>query len=127
MKHIKVVLLTMLMAVFGSHTAMASNTSDSLAYAFGDSADMGQIELLTPQEMDATEGDWFRFGYRAARHVWRNTKVDGYNGSRVVQVRWKSKPVFRLDYKSNPSPTKLHMHFGNMKHHRPWHSPWRRY
>ena len=68
MKHIKVVLLTMLMAVFGSHTAMASNTSDSLAYAFGNSADMSRVELLTPQEMDATKGDYwnrhFRFGSR---------------------------------------------------------------
>lgn len=68
MKHIKIVLLTMLMSVFGSHAAMASSASDSLDYAFGSSADISQIELLTPQEMDSTKGDYwnrhFRFGSR---------------------------------------------------------------
>lgn len=73
MKHIKIMLLTMLMAVFGSQSAMASNANDSLAYAFGSSADMSKIELLTPQEMDATEGDWWRANIRYDRKPHRFT------------------------------------------------------
>ena len=73
MKHIKIMLLNMLMAVFCSQSAMASSANDSLAYAFGSSADMSKIELLTPQEMDATEGDWWRANIRYDRKPHRFT------------------------------------------------------
>jgi hypothetical protein len=87
-KHIKIVLLTMLMSVFGSHAAMASSASDSLDYAFGSSADISQIELLTPQEMDSTKGDYWNrhfrfgsrgyvFGYHSAHHNFKRGFLQG--------------------------------------------------
>ena len=100
-----------------------------MVFAFGDSAliasDFGQMDLLSSQEMTETEGERFGSLFTWGKGVWKQTNFDGYNGSRIFQIRWRSRPVFRLDYKDNPSPTKLHMHFGNMRYHRPWHSPWR--
>ena len=93
MKHIKIMLLAMLMTVFGSHAAMANSANDSLAYAFGNSADMSQIELLTPQEMDATEGDWWRASIRYDRKPHRFTSNWGPlrgNRSHFQVTVWKS-------------------------------------
>ena len=108
-----------------------------MAFAFGSStvgSGLGEMALLSNQEMLKTEGEWLGFAarmgrstWRGARNVWRNTNIDEYNGSRVFQVRWRQRPVFRLDYKANPSPSKLHMHFGDMKKLRPWNTPWRKY
>ena len=92
MKHIKIMLLAMLMTVFGSHAAMANSANDSLAYAFGNSADMSQIELLTPQEMDSTKGDWWRASIRYDRKPHRFTSRWGpLRGNRAhFQVNvWK--------------------------------------
>ena len=94
MKHIKVVLLTMLMAVFGSHAAMASSSNDSLAYAFGNSADISQIELLTPQEMDSTKGDWWRARIHYDRKPHRFTSRWGPlqgNRSHLQLTVWNSR------------------------------------
>ena len=95
-------------------------------FLFKDSA---KAVALDNAEMKETKGEWgwLRYGFRGLKTVYRNTRFDGYNGSRIFQVRWKKRPVFRVDYKSNPSPTKLHFHFGNMKKHRPWYAPWKKY
>ncbi len=134
-KHLFAVLL---LAGFAAQPALANSIHEQdLAFAFGKttvSHDLGDIALLSQQEMMETEGEWvghvIRLGnsaWRGTKNIWSNTRFDGYNGSRVFQIRWKTKPVFRLDFKANPSPKKLHMHFGNMKYHRPWNAPWRRY
>lgn len=64
----------------------------------------------------------------------RNLKIDGpskglkHGNGRVVGVRHNTKPVFRVDYHPNPSPKKLHIHIApNMKAHRPWNAPWKKY
>ncbi|WP_028768305.1 hypothetical protein [Shewanella fidelis] len=88
----------------------------------------------------ALEGAAFLYGgYGVLRggyglYRWSGFRVDGfskglkYGNGRIFQVRTAKKgPVFRLDYHPNPAPTKLHMHFGEMKHHRPWNVPWKKY
>ncbi|WBJ96239.1 hypothetical protein [Shewanella sp. MTB7] len=74
--------------------------------------------------------------YRGGYKLYKATglKVDGFSkglshgNGRVFQIRsTKGGPVFRLDYHPNPSPVRLHMHFGNMSHHRPWFAPWKTY
>ncbi len=115
-------------AVFASPNAKADFvTLDKVdsQVLFGDSA--VSVVTLGHDEMMATEGEYIRRLYNGARYIYRNTNIDGYNGSRLFQVRWKKRPVFRADYKANPSPAKLHFHYGNMKSHRPWYAPWRRY
>ena len=140
---VKHILLTMMLAVLVAQPAIAGSLNqDDMAFAFGDtsaaSSDFGEIALLSNQEMKDTEGERFgaafrvlqnsgRYVYNKGRYVWRNTNVDGYNGSRIFQLRWRQRPVYRLDYKGNPSPSKLHMHFGNMRDHRPWYAPWKKY
>jgi len=88
MKHIKIVLLTMLIAVFGSQALMASSSNDNLAYAFGDSVDISQVELLTPQEMEDTQGKYwnrsfsvgsrgFVIGYHSPHHNFKRGYLQG--------------------------------------------------
>ncbi len=105
------------------------STNADLAYAFGASPDTLQLDLLTSEEMESIKGVGIRDRiYNAAKHVWDNTQIDGYNGTRIIQVRWKNRPIMRIDNKDNPSPTKVHIHFGkNMNDHRPWNAPWRKY
>lgn len=128
LKHLVVILL---LVGFVFQPALAEGLNqDDMAFAFGDSAmnsDLGEMALLSDQEMLKTEGEWLGYVVKYGGKVLRNTRIDGYNGSRIFQVRWKKRPVYRLDYKANPSPSKLHMHFGNMKHHRPWYAPWKRH
>lgn len=51
-----------------------------------------------------------------------------YGNGSIFQIRpIGGKPIFRIDYHNNPSPSKLHLHFGNMDLHRPWYAPWRVY
>lgn len=109
---------------------------------------LSSIQHLSAQEMKDTEGAWLSFLIRGISWGWnrtivpsygfasrqiRNTRIDGprfgVNGGRVFQIRRYSRPVFRLDYKPNPSPSKLHLHFGrnNMNYHRPWYNPWIKY
>ncbi len=124
LKHLFVVLL---LAGFVFQPVLAESLNqEDMAFAFGNSVTnfgLGEMAPLSDQEMLKTEGEWLKYVVKA----WKHTRIDGYNGSRIFQVRWKRRPVFRLDYKANPSPSKLHMHLGNMKYHRPWHSPWRKY
>ena len=81
-------------------------------------------------------GPFIRVGAKAAngaRRVWRNVSIDGfskglkYANGRVFGLRYRNTPRFRLDLHPNPSPTRLHMHFGDLKAHRPWYAPWRKY
>ncbi len=74
--------------------------------------------------------------YRGGYSLYKTTglKIDGfskglrYGNGRIFQIRpVKGKPVFRLDYHPNPAPSKLHIHVGNMSHHRPWFAPWKTY
>ncbi len=121
-------LLFVASATFASPSAngdMMSMSKTDSQVLFGDSS--VNVVALNSDEMKATEGEGFKWVYNTGRFVYKNTYFDGYNGSRIFQIRWRKRPVFRLDYKANPSPTMLHMHFNNMKYHRPWYAPWRKY
>ncbi|WP_373747231.1 hypothetical protein [Neisseria dentiae] len=74
------------------------------------------------------------YGAGRVGSVAKNLKFDGpsaglkYGNGRVFGVRHNSQPVFRVDYHKNPSPTKLHIHSApNIKAHRPWNAPWKKY
>lgn len=48
-----------------------------------------------------------------ARGIIKDTNVDGPNGTRIVQFRYKKQPVLRLDYgpyKGTHSEPRLHLH-----------------
>ena len=129
---IKLLFMALILAGFTAQYATAESLNqEDMAFAFGDSAvvasDFGQMDLLSSQEMMETEGERFKYFFNWGRNVWKQTNFEGYNGTRIFQVRWKTRPVFRLDYKDNPSQTKLHMNFGNISFHRPWQSPRRTY
>ena len=101
---------------------MATMSKADTQALFGKNALNVNAVALNKNEMAKTEGEWGWF-----RFVFRNINIDGYNGSRIIQFRWRKRPIFRIDYKANPSPTKLHLHFGNMKYHRPWYAPWKKF
>ena len=60
MKNLKHLLLTMILAVFMAQPAMAGVLDDDMAFAFGNSpaasSDLGEMALLSDQEIVATEG-----------------------------------------------------------------------
>jgi RHS repeat-associated protein len=69
-------------------------------------------------------GDLLRRGGAAARKLWGDLNFDGpsdglkYGNGRVCQVRYKKKPVARLDYhayKGTGGESRLHGHFSRRK------------
>jgi hypothetical protein len=70
MNKVKIVFLSMLMAIFSSQIAMANT---GLAYAFGASPDTLQIELLDAKEMESTKGNWWRANISYDRKLHRFT------------------------------------------------------
>ena len=129
-------IMLMIASIFMVSSVAFASPTQQMDFASMNKADSqflfnGKANVITLNnvEMVKTEGEWgwIRSVYRGSRYVYRNTRFDGYNGSRMFQLRWKSRPVFRVDYKANPSPSRLHLHFGNMRSHRPWYAPWRRY
>jgi len=65
----KYTFLSMLLAVFAAQPVLASPlNNDDMAFAFGDSfavsSDMGEMALLSEQEMKETEGEWWPVVYR---------------------------------------------------------------
>ncbi len=68
---LKYTLLTILLAAFVAQPALASTlNNDDMAFAFGDtssvSSDLGELALLSDQEMKETEGEWWPLAYGAA-------------------------------------------------------------
>ncbi len=57
----------------------------------------------------------------------RLAKIEGRSDSMLFQIWWRKKPLYRLGYAENRSPSKLHMYFGNMEYNRPWYAPWYKY
>nr|VFK11454.1 MAG: hypothetical protein BECKLPF1236A_GA0070988_100554 [Candidatus Kentron sp. LPFa]VFK24558.1 MAG: hypothetical protein BECKLPF1236C_GA0070990_1001421 [Candidatus Kentron sp. LPFa] len=107
---------------------------------FEEGAEPMELAMLSPEEMEATEGAVIPLiygGIIAARYAYMAFRVSGfvvgayrvigpaYRGGRLLQVMARNVPKFRLDNHVNPYATKLHMHFGNMKLHRNWYSPWK--
>jgi len=111
---LKYTLLTMLLAAFVAQPALASPlNNDDMAFAFGDSSsvssDLGEMALLSDQEMMDTEGEWIPFAiaafnaYRYGRYlvgparawlrVGRSYSRSG--GFRTTSLRWGSNSHYR--------------------------------
>jgi len=115
--------------------------ADTLALPTAESGDAVREAALSQQEMMETVGAFVPLplvygGLVAANYTWTAFRVSGlavgayrvigpaYKGGRIIQTMKNNVPNFRLDYHPNPYTSNLHMHFGNMKLHRPWYAPW---
>ena len=72
---IKYGFISMLLAVFVSHPVSASPlNNDDMKFAFGDSSaaysDLGEMALLSDQEMKETEGEWWPYYVGGGRNPW---------------------------------------------------------
>ena len=78
---LKYTLLTILLAAFVAQPALASPlNNDDMAFAFGDSSsvssDLGEMALLSDQEMKDTEGNWWFIALPLARAaIWALPRI----------------------------------------------------
>ena len=59
--------MALLMGLFMQPAMAETSTNDDLAFAFGAPTDTLQIEVLTAQEMEATQGEWVFVAVAAAK------------------------------------------------------------
>lgn len=61
MNKIKIVFMALIMGLFVQPVMAETSTTADLAYAFGASTNMLQIDLMTAQDMKAVKGEWGPF------------------------------------------------------------------
>jgi len=122
---LKYTLLAMMLAAFVAQPALASTlNNDDMAFAFGDSpavsSDLGEMALLSDQEMKDTEGEWVWFAARLAYtgyKVWRATR----RGATIYNRGWhkphhnfgtRSRPSWRKHYQWNTSAGTYRVPYG---------------
>ena len=143
---IRNMLVSLLMLVMSMQMSAAQGLSvGDMAFAFG-AATTGAQEpqrvapapkSLSAAEMKATEGEWIqipltvavRLGIYGVRFLGPRLSQ-----GRICGVLCRTGPGrsqgygIRMDYDINPSPTRLHFHFGRLNSrtyemHRPWYNP----
>ena len=83
MRKIRISIAVVFLSMLFSHMSMANSfTDEDLAYAFNSAPESIKIDLLTDQEMEATEGDvfWFPVMYYAFYAGYYSTRaIYAYN------------------------------------------------
>ena len=131
LEKIKQLFAALLIAGFATQTAFAESLNqDDMAFAFGNSSlnnDLGEIALLSDQEMMETEGEFFpfiygtvfaaRFAYTGYR-VWRATRT----GAQIYSKGWhrahhnfgtRANPSWRNHYQWTTSQGNFRVPYGN--------------